>query len=98
MANVRVSIVHPTGTQKTTVEVPGHVASQRLIKALVGRMGLPLTGENNRPLNYRLTYTREGQEEAVGPDETLDQVGVQNDDVLRLYAEPEAGTHGLARP
>jgi|GEM_PF-1272203 len=91
MAILRASIVHPTGTQKTTVQVPDNVASERLIKALVGRMGLPLIGENNWPLNYRLTYTRDGQEEAIGPDETLDQVGVQNDDVLRLYAEPEAG-------
>jgi hypothetical protein len=92
MANIRVSILHPNGAQKTTAEIPDNVVAQRLVKALVDRMGLPQTGQNGRPISYRLTYTRDSQENELNPEETLGQAGVQNEDMLRLYAQMEGGT------
>lgn len=91
MAIRRVAILDPTGSKKTRVEVPDDVESQRLVKALVNRMGLPQIGQNGRPISYRLNYTRDGQETELNPNETLADASIQDDDVLRLYADMQAG-------
>ena len=91
MANVRVAILDPSGSKKTHAEVPNNVATQRLVSALVNRMGLPQVGQNGRPISYRLNYTRDGQETELSPDQTLADAGVEDDDVLRLYADMQAG-------
>ncbi len=91
MASARVSIMDPSGSKKTLVEVPNNVETQRLIKALVPRMNLPQMGQNGQPINYRLCYTRGGKETELLPEQTLTDAEVKNDDVLRLYAEMRAG-------
>jgi hypothetical protein len=91
MATIRVAILDPSGAKKTHAEVPDNVETQRLVKAMVNRMGLPQVGTNGRPISYRLTYNRENQETELRPEETLADAGVQNDDVLRLYADMQAG-------
>lgn len=88
---VRAVIVDPSGSKKTTVEVPNNVATSRLISALVKRMGLPEVGQNGRPISYRLTTTRDGEENEINPDQTFEDAGIENDDVLRLYADMQAG-------
>ncbi len=87
----RVVIVDPSGSKKTTVEVPDNVEASRLTGALVKRMGLPEIGQNGRPVSYRLTCTREGEENEINPDQTFEDAGIENDDVLRLYADMQAG-------
>ncbi len=91
MATVRVAILDPSGAKKTRAEVPDNVETQRLVKALVDRMGLPQIGQNGRPISYRLTYTRDGQETELSPNETLADASIRDDDVLRLYADMQAG-------
>jgi WXG100 protein secretion system (Wss), protein YukD len=101
MPMVRVSILDPSGSRKTTAEVPDNVSSERLIGALVPRMSLPTEDESGRPITYRLTATRGGEETQLPPEQTLADAQVQNDDVLRLYAEMQAGRaarHGAGRP
>jgi hypothetical protein len=95
MATVRVAILDPSGSKKTTVEVPNDVETQRLVKALVSRMNLPQMGNNGRPVSYHLAYIRENAETELQPEQTLSQAGVQDDDVLRLYAEMQAGRVSL---
>jgi hypothetical protein len=100
--NVRVTIVHPNGSTKTTVEVPQNVPVQRLVQALVPRIGLPAVNQDGRPVAYRLVRqnNREGDEEEqeINPTTTLADSRVQNDNVLRLYADMQAGllTGGFA--
>ncbi|GEM_PF-1042997 len=90
MATVRVAILDPSGNKRTHAEVPENVESQRLVTALVNRMGLPQVGQDGRPIRYRLNYTREGQETELNPAETLADAGIQNDAVLRLYTDMQA--------
>jgi hypothetical protein len=60
-------------------------------KAIVNRLGLPKLRTNGSPSIYRLVYYRENQETELRPNETLADAGVQNDDVLRLFADMQAG-------
>lgn len=92
MAMIRVAILDPSGAKKTTVEIPDNVAVERLVGALVPRMNLPTQDESGRPITYRLATSRDGQETQLAPDETLAGAQVQANDVLRLYAEMQAGT------
>lgn len=87
----RITVVDPTGSKKTRVEVPPDVRTDRLTQALVRRMGHPELNQGGRPISYRLSYNRDGEETALNPEETLDDAGIQDDDVLRLYADMQGG-------
>jgi hypothetical protein len=97
MAQVRVFILDPSNTKKSQVEVPDGVPTQRLVGALVQRMGLPTNDQGGQPISYRLGYSRNGQDAEVLPEQTLAQAGIQNDDMLRLYANMQAGRRTLPR-
>ena len=88
MARVRVTLVdHLRGT-KTQVEVPNDVPMNRLVPALVGRLGLP-TDQDGQPVTYRLDNRDTGQR--VGDDQTLADAAVQDGAVLALFPEVTAG-------
>jgi hypothetical protein len=91
MALLRISILDPSKTTKTEVEVPDDIPSQRLVKALVGRMGFPPNDQRGQPIAYRLGYSRNGVDTEILPDQTLADVGTRNDEQLRLYADMQAG-------
>lgn len=88
MTSLRVSIVDHTDSTKTTAEMPDDVPMNRLIPALVTKMGLP-SQQAGRPIVYRLDYRRTGRR--LGDHETLRSAGVQTDDVLTLLPELTAG-------
>jgi len=91
MAMVRVSILDPSGSKKTQAEVPDNVSAERLIGALVPRLALPSQDEAGRPITYRLAYGKAGESWPLDLSSTLAEAKVSNDDVLRLYAEMQAG-------
>lgn len=91
MAQVRVSIVDPSGGKKTQVEVPDSVPAEKLTRALVNRMGLPAVNQNGQPISYRLGTVRDGEDSAIDPDQTFAEAGIRADDTLRLYADMQAG-------
>jgi hypothetical protein len=91
MAQIRVSILDPSNTRKTQVEVPDSVPADRLIRALVTRMGLDRQDRGGQPITYRFGYSRNGQDAEVLPEQTLAHAGIQNDDTLRVYANIQAG-------
>ncbi len=91
MAQLRVSILDPSGSKKTQAEVPDNVSAHRLIQALATRMNLPALDQSGRPVSYRLTLNRDGEEVVLEEDQTLADVKVQDDDALRLYADMQAG-------
>ena len=92
MATTKVSILDPTGSKKTTVELPDNVSVERLLESLVPKLGLPPNDQAGQPISYRLSGTRDGQEQAINPDQTLSQAGIEDDDALRLYANMQGGT------
>jgi hypothetical protein len=88
MARVRVALLdHLRGT-KTQVEIPDDVPMNRLVPALVRRLGLP-TEQNGQPVTYRLDNRESG--ERIGDEQTLAEAGVQEQAVLTLLPEVTAG-------
>ena len=90
MARVQVALMdHLRGT-KTQVEIPDDVPMNRLIPALIRRLGLP-TDQDGQPVTYRLDNRETG--ERVGDDQTLAQAGVKDQTVLTLLPEVTAGNY-----
>jgi uncharacterized ubiquitin-like protein YukD len=88
VARARVTMLdHVRGT-KTQVEVPDNVPMNRLIPALVSRLGLP-TEQDGQPVTYRLDNRDSGQR--IGDEQTLADAGVQEGAVLALFPEVTAG-------
>lgn len=88
MASVKVVMFDPTGSKKTPVELPNNVPMRRLIPALVSKMGLP-TSQGGNPITYRIDHRRTGQR--LSDDDSLQDAGVQEDDILSLFPEVTAG-------
>lgn len=85
---VRIALMdHLSGT-KTQVEVPDNIPMNRLIPALVGKLGLP-THQDGQPVTYRLDNRQSG--ERLGDEETLSDAGVVDNAVLTLLPEVTAG-------
>ena len=89
MASIKVIIYDPTGSKKTPVELPADVPMQRLIPALVSKMGLP-TSQGANPITYRLDHRSSGKR--LSEDESLADAGV----VVALdRAAPPSGDLGV---
>ncbi len=88
MASVKVIIYDPTGSKKTPVELPNDVPMQRLIPALVSKMGLP-TSQGANPITYRLDHRDSGKR--LADTDSLADAGVKQDDILSLFPEVTAG-------
>lgn len=88
MASIKVIIYDPTGSKKTPVELPEDVPMRRLIPALVNKMGLPTTQGAN-PITYRLDHRASGKR--LAEEESLQDAGVEEDDILSLFPEVTAG-------
>ena len=88
MASIKVIIYDPTGSKKTPVELPADVPMQRLIPALVSKMGLP-TSQGANPITYRLDHRDSGKR--LSDSMSLADAGVKHDDILSLFPEVTAG-------
>ena len=88
MARLRIALLdHLRGT-KTQVELPDDVPMNRLIPALVRRLGLP-TEQDGQPVTYRLDNRETGQR--ISDEQSLAQANVQDQTVLTLLPEVTAG-------
>lgn len=88
MAQIKVIVQDHTGAKKTPVELPDDVPMRRLIPALVTKMSLPTT-QGGQPLTYALDHKRTGKR--LRDEDTLQDGGVQPDDVLQLLPAVTAG-------
>jgi hypothetical protein len=82
-------VVDVTGNKTEEVSLPGHVASGRVILKLVDLLELPLAGPDGLPLSYKFHHKQTGHQ--IADEESLDQAGVHEGDVLRLVPEITAG-------
>src|SRR6266849_6234642 len=82
----RVTVVHPSGGQKTVIEAPATVEMSRLIPALASRLGLPVVDQRGEPLIYRLS----ARDRVLADEDTFSSASIEDDDVLRLYVEMRA--------
>jgi hypothetical protein len=86
---VDIVVVDATGNKTEEASVPPTVASGRIIARLVELMELPAAGPDGQPLSYKFHHKQSGRQ--IADDETLEDVGVNDGDVLRLVPEITAG-------
>jgi hypothetical protein len=86
---VDIVVVDATGNKTEEASVPPTVASGRIIARLVELMELPSAGPDGQPLSYKFHHKQTGRQ--IGDEETLENAGVSDGDVLRLVAEITAG-------
>lgn len=85
-----VTVVDATGNKTQEARVPADAASGRIISRLVEVMNLPAVGPDNQPLSYKFHHKQSGRQ--IDDNESLEQAGVSDGDVLRLVAEITAGS------
>ena len=84
-----ITVVDATGSKAEEAEVPGDVASGRIIMRLVELMALPKVGPDGEVLSYRFHHKRTGRQ--INDHDTLEESGVVDGDVVRLVPEMTAG-------
>lgn len=84
-----ITVVDATGSKTEEATVPGNAAAGRIMAKLVELMELPSVGPDGQPLSYKFHHKQTGRQ--VDDNETLEDAGVQDGDVLRLVAEITAG-------
>lgn len=82
-------VVDATGNKTEEATVPPAVASGRIVARLVELMELPVSGPDGQPLSYKFHHKQSGRQ--IADEETLEEAGVRQGDVLRLVAEITAG-------
>src|SRR4051812_41670958 len=83
---LQITIVDMAG-KKFRAEVPEDIAVGRILPQIVNKLRLPNTGYADRPLRYRLVHN--GLH--IREDDTLEGVGVQHGDTIRLVVDLVAG-------
>jgi hypothetical protein len=86
---VDIVVVDATGNKTEEATVPPSVASGRIVARLVELMELPVSGPDGQPLSYKFHHKQSGRQ--IADEETLEEAGVRQGDVLRLVAEITAG-------
>lgn len=85
-----IEIWDATGNKKDTVEVPGDVSVNRIIVLLIERLRYPrYDATGGQLLSYKLHH--QGSRKQLIDEQTLEQAGVKDGDVLRLIPEIVAG-------
>jgi hypothetical protein len=92
MPDIHISVIDPSASEKTNMEVPDNVGVGPLTEAIVEAMSLPASGPNGRPNRYQLNARDgSGRLTRLNPDQTLAQQGVTQDSSLQLTVEMVAG-------
>ena len=84
-----ITVIDATGNKREEATVPGSAAAGRIMAKLVELMQLPVIGPDGQPLSYRFHHKQSGRQ--IDDNESLEQAGVKDGDVLRLVAEITAG-------
>lgn len=89
MGKVNVYIVDTTGNKEQQASLPDDVAVNRILVKLAEKMELPITGPDGNPISYKFIHKASGKQ--LTDEQTLEEAGVQDEDVLRLQPEITAG-------
>ncbi len=84
-----VTIIDATGNKTEEATVPGDAAAGRITARLVDMLHLPTVGPDGQPLSYKFHHKQSGRQ--IHDNQTLQECGVRDGDVLRLVAEITAG-------
>ena len=89
MGKVNVTIIDTTGNKEQEATLPDDAPVSRIINKLVPMMSLPATSPDGQPMSYKFHHKASGRQ--LVEDQTLQDAGVKEGDVLRLQPEITAG-------
>ena len=89
MGKLQVTIVDTTGNKEQEATLPDDAPIRRIIAKLVPMMNLPATSPDGQPMSYKFHHKASGKQ--LMEDQTLQDAGVKEGDVLRLQPEITAG-------
>lgn len=87
--NINVEVWDATGNKKAVVSLPKGAPVNRIIVLLADRMNLPRHSPDGQMMSYKFHHKASGRQ--LLDDETLEQAGIKEGDVLRLQPEITAG-------
>ena len=89
MGMINVEIWDATGNKRQPAELPNDAAIGKIIYVLVDRLNLPRNGPDGQPLSYKFHHKNSGKQ--LTDQQTLQDAGVQDGDILRLQPEITVG-------
>ena len=88
-AGMNVEVWDATGNKKVVVNLPRDAPINRIIVLLVDRMNLPRHSPDGQMMSYKFHHKASSRQ--LLDEETLQNAGVKEGDVLRLQPEITAG-------
>ena len=92
MADITIEVWDATGNKKQTVQLPESADVNRVVAVLVSKMNLPVHSPDGQLMSYKFHHKASGRQ--LLDDQTLDEAGVREGDILRLQPEITAGATG----
>lgn len=89
MADLDVFVTDAAGTHRQEVTLPDDAPLNRIVAALVDRMGLPLQAPDGMPMSYKFHHMQTSRQ--LRDDMTMAEAGVAPGDTLRLVPQITAG-------
>ena len=89
MSLVKVQVWDATGNKRQDVQMPDDAPVNRLLVVLLEKLSFPMYAPDGQPLSYKLHHRSSGKQ--LLDDQTLNDIGVKEGDVLRLQPEITAG-------
>ena len=89
MAYINIEVWDATGNQKGTVEVPNDVPVNRILAVLIEKLNMPRNSPDGQLLSYK--FHHHATKRQLLDEQTLNDAGVNNGDIVRLQAEITAG-------
>jgi hypothetical protein len=86
---IAVEVWDVTGSRRQPVELPDDAPVERLLVLLVERMNMPREGPDGQLISYKFQQRSTGKQ--LLDENTLQQEGIRDGDVLRLQPEITAG-------
>jgi hypothetical protein len=87
--SIQVEIWDATGNKRVVASLPRQSPVSRIMVLLVERMNLPRYSPDGQLMSYKFHHKARGRQ--LLDDETLEQAGVADGDVLRIQPEITAG-------
>ena len=89
MGSVTVEVWDVTGSKSIEAELPNDVPVNRILVLLVEKMQMPREGWDGQLVSYKFHHKNSGRQ--LLDEQTLEEAGVRDGDVLRLQPEITAG-------
>ena len=87
--NMNVEVWDATGNKKITASLPARSPANRILVLLVDKMNLPRHSPDGQLMSYKFHHKASGRQ--LLDEESLQDAGVKDGDVLRIQPEITAG-------